>query len=180
MPTRGQTAVVVPVPVADRLLQEVASSHSQAVRQGVAAHVSLLYPFLDASVVDDEVLGWLREFAARTRPIAVEFLDVVPAPGFVHLPVPALRPLVAGLRARWPQVVPYGGRFGADPAPHVTLAMGLAADDGAAVAARVRRFLPLTSSADHVWIVAYDEGWSLVETFPLRGADGEPESPGRQ
>ncbi|MBE1463766.1 2'-5' RNA ligase family protein [Kibdelosporangium phytohabitans] len=169
MPTPGQTAIVVPVPAADRLLWEVSGTHPQAVREGVAAHVSLLYPFLDVSHVDEEVLGWLREFAARTQPIAVEFLDVLSTPGFVHLPVPALRSLAAGIRARWPQVVPYGGRFGADPLPHVTLAMGLRAEDGAAVAERVRRFLPLTGSADRVWIVAYDDGWDLVEAFPLSG-----------
>jgi hypothetical protein len=169
VPTRGQTAVVVPVPAADLLLREVASTHPQAVRKGVAAHVSLLYPFLDASHVDEEVLGWLRDFTARTRPVAVEFLEVSPSPGWVHLPVPALRPLVAGIRARWPQVIPYGGRFGTDPCPHVTLAMGLPAEDGTEVAERVRRFLPLTASADRMWTAAYDDGWSMVEAFPLNG-----------
>ena len=161
--------MVVPVPAADLLLREVASTHPQAVREGVAAHVSLLYPFLDASAVDDEVLGWLGEFAARTQPIAVEFLDVLLTPGFVHLPAPALRPLSGEVRTRWPQVVPYGGRFGADPPPHVTLAMGLPAEDGAAVADRVRRFLPLTGLADHLWIVAYDDGWGLMAAFQLTG-----------
>jgi hypothetical protein len=161
--------MVVPVPAADLLLREVASTHPQAVREGVAAHVSLLYPFLDASTVDDEVLGWLREFAARTRPVAVEFPDVSVTPGFVHLPAPALRPMVAEIRTRWPGVVPYGGRFGADPPPHVTLAMGLPAEDGAAVAERVRQFLPLTGSAEHVWLVAYDDGWDLLAAFQFTG-----------
>lgn len=169
VPTRGQTAVVVPVPAADPLLREVAAVDPGAVRAGVVAHVSLLYPFLDAPAVDDEVVGWLRGLAARTRPVELEFLDVVAAPGFVHLPVPALRPLVGELRARWPRLVPYGGRFGPEPPPHVTLAMDLPDEDGAALAARLRRFLPLRCSADHVWVVAYDAGWDLVETVQLTG-----------
>jgi hypothetical protein len=63
--------------------------------------------------------------------------------------------LVAGFRAQWPQLVPYSGRFGADPLPHLTLARGLRAADGAMIADRLRRFLPLTASADKVWLVAY-------------------------
>jgi hypothetical protein len=168
VPVPGQTAIVVPIPAADPMLREVASVNPQAVREG-AAHVSLLYPFFDASSLGDEVWVYLLQFAARTGPVAFELLEVQPTPGFVHIRVPALKPLVAELRTRWPQIVPYGGRFGADPAPHITLAMGLSAEAGAAVAARVRRFLPLVGLAEYIWIVLYNGEWSVLEAFPLRG-----------
>src|SRR5436309_11164707 len=109
-----RTALVAPVPAADLLLAAVAADHPAAVRTGLPAHVTLLYPFVSAAALDSDGVPWLREFAAAQPPVELEFTEVVHTADFVYLPAAPLGPLVRAARDRWPALAPYAGRFGAD------------------------------------------------------------------
>ncbi|HVV11463.1 2'-5' RNA ligase family protein [Amycolatopsis sp.] len=100
------------------------------------AHVSLLYP--GPPVFEDVAL-----------PGEVDLAEIIVGDGgFVGVAVPALEPAAATLRSRYPELVPYGGRFGETPPAHLTLVMGV--DD--AVSQAVQRIaaeaLPLRSRVD--------------------------------
>ncbi|MFE6906610.1 2'-5' RNA ligase family protein [Streptomyces erythrochromogenes] len=169
MPEPGTTAVVILVPDADPLLEAARRIDPDLVRHGVPAHVSLLYPFVPEPALTGQDEDGVRSLAASFPAPGLLLEDVVTAPGFVAVPVPELQPVVDAFHARWPGLRPYGGRFGARPAAHVTVAMG--ADDPA-TAARVRTavgsLLPLRTRAAAVRLVVLTQGgWRPRLTAPL-------------
>ncbi|MGO4458967.1 2'-5' RNA ligase family protein [Streptomyces sp. M-16] len=172
MPEPGTTAVVIVLPDAAPLLDAARRIDPALVRRGVPVHVSLLYPFVPEPALTGRDEEGVRSLAS-SFPAADLLLDeVVTASGFVAVTVPELQPVVDAFRARWPGLRPYGGRFGARPAAHVTVAMG--ADDPAA-AARVRgaidSLLPLRTRAAAVQLVALtEEGWRPRLSVPLGGS----------
>jgi hypothetical protein len=96
------------------------------------AHITALGPF-DPSPSTD-VVEVIAALAAATAPIAVRLADLAQFPnGIIHLvpdPGDRLRDLTARLVAAFPGWPPYGGEFGDDVQPHLTVD---AASAGAAV-----------------------------------------------
>ncbi|KPH99928.1 hypothetical protein OV450_0776 [Actinobacteria bacterium OV450] len=175
MPEPGTTAVVIVLPDAAPLLDAARRIDPSLVRRGVPAHVSLLYPFVPESALTGQDEEGVRSLAARFPAADLVLEEVVTASGFVAVTVPGLQPIVDAFHARWPGVRPYGGRFGARPPAHVTVAMG--ADD-LTVATRVRSvtgsLLPLRTRAAAVQLVVLtEEGWRSRFTAPL----GVPDRP---
>ncbi|MFJ1567910.1 2'-5' RNA ligase family protein [Streptomyces erythrochromogenes] len=174
MPDPGTTAVVIVLPDAAPLLDAAWRIDPALVRPGVPAHVSLLYPFVPEAALtgqDEKNVGSL----AASFPAADLLLeDVVTAPGFVAVSVPELQPIADAFHAQWSGLRPYGGRFGARPAAHVTVAMG--ADDPATAAhvrTEVGNLLPLRTRAATVQLVVLTEdGWRPRFTAPLGDPDG--------
>src|SRR5665811_471565 len=58
-PPPTQTAVIVPVPAADSLVDEHRRHLDVAASWGVPAHVSVLYPFVEPAQVDDQLIATL-------------------------------------------------------------------------------------------------------------------------
>lgn len=171
MVSQGRTGVVVPVPAADALLAMVAERFPDAVREGVPAHVSVLYPFMDADLLDEQVISTLRAVFADLAPVQVEFDECARDTGFVYLrpnPVAPLQALTAALQQEWPRLVPYEGRY-AVTEPHVTVAMGLSEDNAARVQREVAARLPLAARVDQAWLVAFDGQWQLRQRFDFTG-----------
>ncbi|MFE2125208.1 2'-5' RNA ligase family protein [Streptomyces amritsarensis] len=171
MPEPGTTAVVIVLPDADPLLDAARRIDPALVRPGVPAHVSLCHPFLPQSALNGQDQEELRSLAARFPAADLLLEDIVTTSGFIAVSVPQLQPLVDAFRGQWPGLRPYGGRFGARPAAHVTVALG--ADDPAA-AARVRdavgSLLPLRTRAAAVQLAELTrEGWRSRFTAPLGG-----------
>lgn len=161
-----KTALVLPAPGVDALLRRVGVDYPHAVRD-FPAHVTLLYPFLDGGEVD--VRRQVHELAAAHPPIEVTFDAILRDPGFVALRADALSPLVTAARRRWPQLTPYDGRYGADPAPHLTVAVGAAEHEAGEIEALVRERLPLTAKLDQIWLATFATTWHVEWTFPLTG-----------
>ncbi len=148
------------LPAAEPVLAAARRVDPALVRPGLPAHVTALYPFLPAAEVSDAVLDAVRALAATFSPTEVPLTEFVTAPGFAAIPAPALQPVTDAVCARWPEVRPYGGRFGPRPGAHVTVAMGGEADVLERVAAEVRPLLPLTDQAAELQLVALtDRGW---------------------
>ncbi|ARE73388.1 hypothetical protein B6R96_05125 [Streptomyces sp. Sge12] len=174
MPEPGTTAVVILLPDAAPLLDAARRIDPALVRHGVPAHVSLLYPFVPEPALTGRDERSVRTLAARFPAADLVLEELVTASGFVGVTVAELQPIVDAFRARWPGLRPYGGRFGAEPAAHVTVAMG--ADDPAAsahVRAAVGSLLPLRTRAAAVQLVVLtEEGWRPRLTAPLGVPDG--------
>ncbi|WP_372664955.1 2'-5' RNA ligase family protein [Amycolatopsis kentuckyensis] len=170
MPEIGTTALVILLPAAESALAVARRIDSGLVRPGLPAHVTALYPFLPDASLSDEVLSAVRSLAAATSPVSVELTDVLPAPGFLALPAPSLQAVTDAVCARWPDVPPYGGRFGPRPPAHVTVAMGGDDDTLSRVAAEVRPLLPMTGRAEALQLVALTErGWEPRLEAPFGG-----------
>lgn len=168
MPKEGATALVVPLPEADPLLAAVAARFPDAVRP-LPAHVTLLYPFLPADALDDQVLADLDEVFTDRPPLRVEFAECRRADGFAALlpdPAEGLSALVGELRRRWPELLPYDGRFGADVDLHLTVALNTAEATAEAVAREiVPEFTPIRSELREAWLIALQGQWQLRRRF---------------
>ncbi|MEV6872400.1 2'-5' RNA ligase family protein [Amycolatopsis sp. NPDC051128] len=173
MPEPGTTALVILLPAAEPVLAAARRVDPALVRPGLAAHVTALYPFLPDGELTDEVTAAVRELAGAWPPVEVRLTDFVMTRGFAAIPAPSLQPIADAVCARWPEVPPYGGRFGARPAAHLTVAMG--GEDAVLerVAAEVRPLLPLADTAEALQLVALTEqGWEPRLSVPFGGSAG--------
>ncbi|GAA2204846.1 hypothetical protein GCM10009850_005730 [Nonomuraea monospora] len=157
----GQTALVLDVPEAEPLVRPW-----RAREVGVSAHVTVLTPFLHASLIDDGVRGELRALFGRHPAIDVSFREIRRFPGVVYLapePVRAFVRLIEAVAGRWPQTPPYGGLYD-DVVPHLTLGV-----EGAVDEARVAGALPLAARVAAVTLLVRDGAgwWRPVDVFPL-------------
>jgi 2'-5' RNA ligase len=167
MPTNGQTGLVIPVPAADALLAAVGARYPGTVREGVPAHVSLLYPFVTATELDEQVTNALSELLAKQAPMPVQFAECYRHDGFVALrpdPIDGLTELMSMTRRRWPDVVPYEGVYG-DVEPHLTVAMRCSAETAVAIEQEVTAELPISAELREAWLVAFEEQWTLRGRF---------------
>ena len=142
------------------------------------AHVTALSPFLDPPTPGD--LARVGEVAAGTAPVRVRLERLAQFPdGIIHLlpePDDGLRALTARLLAAFPGLVPYGGAYGDDVRPHVTLdaaaeATGSAAAvDLASTAALLGDAVPVEVVLDRLQLAWWESGrCHVVAEWPLGG-----------
>lgn len=160
MPQPGQSALIIPVPTAAPLLARVGAAFPGVVRPGDAGHVTMLYPFTEATAEE------LAAVAAELEPVDLVLDRVVREPGFVALTADGLAPLTAKVRRHWPEVVPYGGRFGAAPEAHLTLAMGVSEADSDRIAALIK---PVPARLSDLWLLSYADTWQVTGRYPMGG-----------
>ncbi len=171
----AETALLVPVPAAEPLVERHRLAHDPVAPLGVPAHITLLYPFFPPDAIDESVergvTGVLEGFAAfefalrdvRSFDDGVLYLAPDPAEPFVAL--------TNAFAARWPEYPPYGGYF-AEVVPHLTVAMP--SDVSVAeLTDELRTGLPVEGRADVVWLMEGSEGggWTQRAAFPL--SDGQ-------
>jgi len=124
----------------------------------VPAHVTVLFPFADTSVIDEAALADLfsrfRAFdfvADRIESFenGTRWLRPNPPTPFIDL--------TAAVQQRWPEYPPYEGAFD-EVVPHLTITA-----DSVPV--------PLACRADEVLLLAEhaDGSWSTVRSFALQG-----------
>jgi 2'-5' RNA ligase superfamily len=168
MPEPGTTAVLAILPAADPLLTLAASIDPLAVRPGIPAHATLLYPWIPADRIDAGRLTRLRTALAPFQRIPVTLSTVERSPGFVNIPVPELEPLAAAARSAFPDQIPYGGRFGPNPPVHLTIALDTAPDTAARITELITPRLPLTTTVDTVHAVTLTAtGWHPAAEISL-------------
>ncbi|MFD4262879.1 hypothetical protein ACFWR9_36025 [Streptomyces sp. NPDC058534] len=168
----GTTAVLAVLPDAEPLLESAARVDPRAVRPGVPAHAALLYPWLAVDEVGEPELRRLRGALPAGR-IPIQFAAVERIGGFVGVPVPEMCGVATAVRTAFPAQAPYGGRFGADPPVHVTVALDAEPEAAAAITARTAGRLPILTGIDALHVVALTPtGWQALAELPL--VDGGP------
>ncbi|HJT04917.1 MAG TPA: 2'-5' RNA ligase family protein [Pseudonocardiaceae bacterium] len=167
MPTNGRTGLVIPVPAADGLLELVEARHPGSVRQGVPAHVSLLYPFVGMAELTERDTDALRELFLEQEPMRVVFVECYRRGGFVALrpsPLERLTELTYKTMRRWPDVVPYEGLYG-DVEPHLTVALDTSEETALTIEQEVTNQLPISAELHEAWLLAFDGRWMLRDRF---------------
>lgn len=176
-----QSALLLPVPAAETAVGPHRARLDLSARDGVPAHITVLYPFLPPAEIRPDVLAELsRLFAGAPRFSftldRVRWFDesVVWLGPSDESPFRALTALAS---AAYPSCPPYGGAH-RDPVPHLTIG-----DDGGvtelrAAAEAVRPLLPIAAVATEVTLMTGPDPrrqlglqppgpWQTVAAFPL-------------
>lgn len=121
----GETAIIIPMSRCEQMLADVAGDLNLERVQGMPAHVTLLYPFVEATRLGPDVAAEARRALSDVRPFRCEFstfgrftdppaaLYLEPVPERPFRTMTALLEQAFGTRA-------YGGAFD-EVIPHLTL-----------------------------------------------------------
>lgn len=168
-----QSALVVAVPQAastvEHWLERTAAAKPS---RGVPAHVTILYPFVPASEIDDTLLADLEALFARFPAFDLVLGETRRFPGVLYLAPESPAPFVALTEAvvgSYPGFPPYGGVFD-EVVPHLTAAEGDVHTLGRAEA-EIRPRLPITAPVREVVLLEEVEPemarWATRARFPL-------------
>ena len=174
-----ETALLLPVPAAEPAVGRHRARLDEAARDGVPAHITVLYPFLPPAEISERLLARLRDLFAGFG--AFEFtLDRV---GWFGDEVVWLGPgeperfsaLTALAFAAFPSCPPYGGGYD-EVIPHLTVGDRGGLTAMRAAAAAILPHLPIEATATEVTLMAgpppgYPGGppgkWRRLAAFPL-------------
>jgi len=121
-----ESALIVTVPEAEPLVQELRERFDWSAAQGVPAHITILYPFIPPDKITPDVLADLRELFAQFSAFEFTLPETRRFPEVLYLaPSPAERfkALTQVVVELYPDYPPYDGEFAvADLTPHLTIA----------------------------------------------------------
>jgi 2'-5' RNA ligase len=167
----GQTAVIVPIADAEAAVGRARARHDRSAQFGVPAHVTVIFPFLPQARLDAPAVAELRAIVAAQPAFDVVLRGFGRFPTTLYLAPEPAEPFVRltdALVRRWPEAPPYGGAFGADVIPHLTVTDRASAADEAQAAREVAAHLPVTATVDAAWLIRYDGAtWSWWVELPF-------------
>jgi 2'-5' RNA ligase superfamily len=171
-----RSALVVAVPWAATVVEQWLERTARAKpSNGVPAHVTILFPFVPATEIDDMLLDDLGSLFSRFAAFGVELRDTDRFPGVLYLAPEPAAPFVSLTEAvvgEYPEFPPYGG-VRDSIVPHLTAAEG---DDQVVgrAEAEIRPWLPITGHVRDVLLLEEVEPdfarWRKRARFEL----GEP------
>ncbi len=167
------SALVVCVPEAEPLVADLRLRFDHSAAEGVPAHVTVLVPFVAPEAVTAADLAALAQLCAEVPAFDCRFADVRRFPGTAWLaPEPAgpFAALTRAVMARYPGLLPYGGRH-PQIVPHLTVADGREADADVAEAQlreRLARQGPVRARCRELALMDNRGGrWATRQVFPL-------------
>ena len=129
----SSSGLVLLVPELEPRIADLRERHDPAAKQGMPAHLTLLYPFMDPVKFGPTQRERLAEVIRGFAGLDLSFARVGRFPEVLWIapdPLEPLLDLVAAIAAAFPDYPPYGGQF-ETVIPHVTVAMGNGLDLGA-------------------------------------------------
>jgi 2'-5' RNA ligase len=141
---------------------------------GVPAHITLIFPFVPATQLDQQMVGSLERIVCETAPFEFELREAARFPTTLYLvprPSAAFGRLTEAIVRRFPNYPPYGGAFDRI-VPHLTVAHGndLVLDEAEA---DVQHFLPIRSIAREALLLEEVEAdwgrWEVRARLPFAG-----------
>lgn len=169
-----ESALIVPVPQAESVVQGFRARFDPAAPLGVPAHISVLYPFLVPEALDQSIVDELGAIFAGVPPFPFTLGSVARFPDVVYLaphPAEPFSRLTAAIATRWPQTPPYGGRCD-DTVPHLTVAHTADPSTFEGIRRDIEPGLPITCAAREAWLMANrGNRWVVERRFPFEGRE---------
>lgn len=172
-----ETALVVRIPEAEAAVGALRESLDVSASWGVPAHVTVLYPFVPPSRLDDDVMGQVATAVRSVPAFACVFgecrwfdedvLWLAPEPAAPFLA------LTRAITEAFPEHPPYGGAY-EDLSPHLTVGHRPRASREAlgAAEASLAHAIPVRAEVDRVSLLAGPPepgAWRVLREFPLGG-----------
>lgn len=172
----AQSALVVLVPEAERLVGAFRTIHDPAAAAGVPAHITVLYPFQSPAQITATTVERLQSCFRRFAPIDFALTSIRRFPGVLYLAPEPAEPFQALTLAIWashPEFPPYEGKH-PDIVPHLTVAaepdreaLCRVADEFEAAA---QHALHLLARATRIALMDNNSGlWRVIATVSLDG-----------
>jgi len=120
----ADSGVVILVPEAEPLVAAARAAWDRSAAVGVPAHITLLYPFVPAREIDDDVVDRLAAAVSGFSPFSFVLTATGRFPGVLYLapePASTFAALTAALAHEFPDHPPYKGAH-AHVVPHLTVA----------------------------------------------------------
>lgn len=167
-PSEAST-LIVPVQSAVRVVEVGNEGLTTTSLAEIPPHVTVLCPFVPPSRLEDRFIAQLGGIFGAIRPFAFSLDEVGHFPGVTWLrPAPAsgFVELTEAVTRAFPSFPPYGGAFDCT-IHHLTLVMRDCM--AASVADAVATMLPVTSTAEEVWLMCRPARgrWAVRERFAL-------------
>lgn len=167
----SSSGLVLLVPELAPVIDDLRARHDPAARQGMPAHVTVLYPFMAPASLNASRRRRLADVIRGFPAMRLTFSRVGRFPEVLWLAPEPVEPVVALVRAifaAFPDYPPYGGQF-ETVVPHVTVAHGEGLDLGALEPAlRARLSAPVTACVDSVALFStVARRWREIDRFPL-------------
>lgn len=122
----SSSGLVLLVPELAPLIDDIRARHDPAWRQGMPAHLTVLYPFMDPVKIGPTQRGRLAEVFHSFAPFELKFARIGRFPEALWLapePAEAVVAMVRAVAEAFPDYPPYRGQF-ETVIPHVTVAQG--------------------------------------------------------
>jgi len=167
----SSSGLVLLAPELDERVGDLRARHDPASRQGMPAHVTLLYPFMDPVRLGPTPRARLAEVVRRFPAFDLSFARIGRFPEALWIapdPAGGVIALGAALAKAFPEFPPYGGQF-ETVIPHVTVALGEGLDL-AALEPELRRRLdpPVRQRVEAVSLfTTMRRRWREVDRFLL-------------
>ncbi|MFE3637766.1 2'-5' RNA ligase family protein [Streptomyces sp. NPDC059168] len=167
----GQSGLIVRVPEAEPLVRAWRDRFDPSAGAGVPAHVTVLFPFLDTSLIDEGVCAAVGEVLGRHQSFEARFDHCGRFPGVLYVATESetgFRRLTEAIVERWPENPPFGGQFD-DVVPHLTIAQGQSEAVLEKAEADLLTGLPFVAQVSSVDLLVHDgTRWRQRASFPLR------------
>jgi 2'-5' RNA ligase len=176
----SQSGLIVAVPEAEPLVQDLRAQYDPAALVGVPAHITILTPLMPRELLTDAVLRSIRRALAKQKPFRFQLRRVSRFPLTTYLVPEPAEPFVemtTVVAREFPEFPPYGGRFD-QIIPHLTVADQSDAFASIAereLAARLKQTRAITSTCRTVELLENSENgyWKPYASFTLgEGAYG--------
>lgn len=168
-----RTGLIVEVPAAEALVDRHRQRMDPMARLGVPAHITVLFPFVPTTYIDETVTTVVESVAAKHDRFSFELSHV----GWFGDEVLWLAPtatdqfvrLTRALCEEFPAYQPYGGQF-TDLVPHLTVADRAPAEAMHRAELQIRDELPISCEAGSVVLMSEQATgrWSRSASYPLR------------
>jgi 2'-5' RNA ligase len=137
---------------------------------GVPPHITVLYPFIEPSRIDEAVKDRIANAAKDRAAFEFRLMDIEAFPDAVYLapePAKTFVQLTQRLADEFPDYPPFGGEF-ETIIPHLTVGWQSIGSPRDEIERQLRPVLPLDCVAREITLlVEEDDGWSRAETFAL-------------
>jgi len=180
MPERGTIAMVSAVIIRASLpapLERLRRRSVADANQGVPAHMTLLYPFVEATALDSSIRRQLASIARAHMPIDYRLAGPAAWPDTIYIavdpaePFQALQADLAGAFAAYPI---YGREAGFAFVPHVTIAEGRFIENPRVIRSPAWDSLPAAGRADAIEVIAEDPDGRWRLQWRMRLGPGAP------
>ena len=171
-----QSVVLVPAAGAGQVVTDLRLEYDQSAAAGVPPHLTLMFPFLPARELTDVAVDALGSLIGQSAAFEVSLTRVNQfEQGVVYLepePVAELIRLTKEIGRQF-GLLPFGGKFGEEPVPHLTVGVVESASVRRKIADQLVPELPITIRAEEAWLMVgtNSSNWTIVRKMRFRDGD---------